>query len=103
MSFCVIRSSGSPGQRTYENVRPSGTILGERAASEPSIVPSVVRIPASSNSATTSTMPDPHTPVTRVPAKPGSSDQESQPTTLTRGSSVSVSIRTRSIAPGAAR
>ena len=35
--------------------------------------------------------------------KPGSSDQRSEPITLNRGSSVSRSMRTRSIAPGAAR
>ena len=52
-------------------------------------------------------IPEPQTPVTPVGAvaseKPGSSDQRSQPITLKRGSSVSRSIRTRSIAPGAAR
>ena len=36
-------------------------------------------------------------------AKPGSSDHSSQPITLKRGSSVARSMRTRSIAPGAAR
>ena len=52
-------------------------------------------------------MPEPQMPVTPVlpvaSAKPGSSDHSSQPITLKRGSSVSRSIRTRSIAPGAAR
>ena len=52
-------------------------------------------------------MPEPQMPVTPVArvasAKPGSSDQSSQPITLKRGSSVSRSMRTRSIAPGAAR
>ena len=52
-------------------------------------------------------MPEPQTPVTPkfavASAKPGSSDQRSQPITLKRGSSVVRSMRTRSIAPGAAR
>ena len=52
-------------------------------------------------------IPEPQTPVTPsdavASAKPGSSDQRSQPITLKRGSSVSRSMRTRSIAPGAAR
>ena len=39
----------------------------------------------------------------RPSAKPGSSDQASAPITRNRGSSVSGSMRTRSIAPGAAR
>ncbi len=55
----------------------------------------------------TSMMPEPHTPVTPVRAvaasKPGSSDHRSLPITLTRGSSVAGSMRTRSMAPGAAR
>ena len=54
-----------------------------------------------------STIPDPQMPVTPTDgmfaAKPGSSDQSSQPITLMRGSSVTGSIRTRSMAPGAAR
>ena len=52
----------------------------------------------------TSMMPDPQTPVMPMAAiassKPGSSDQRSEPMTLKRGSSVSRSMRTRSIAPG---
>jgi len=52
-------------------------------------------------------MPEPQMPVTPVAAvasaKPGSSDHRSQPITLSRGSSVSGSMRTRSMAPGAAR
>ena len=103
MSFWVTVSSGSPSERTYENVRPSGTIRGERAASAPSIVPSVVSTPARWSSAITSMIPEPQTPVTCVPANAGSSDQISLPITRKRGSSVSGSIRTRSIAPGAAR
>ena len=55
----------------------------------------------------TSTMPEPQMPVMPVSAvaaaKPGSSDQSSEPMTRKRGSSVARSIRTRSIAPGAAR
>ena len=45
MSFWVMRSSGS-SQRTYENVRPSGTTRGVRAATAPSIVPSGISTPA---------------------------------------------------------
>ena len=55
----------------------------------------------------TSTMPEPQMPVTpsrrTTLSKPGSSDQRGDPMTRNRGSSVSRSIRTRSIAPGAAR
>ena len=54
-----------------------------------------------------STMPDPHSPETSSPAlasaKPASSDHRSQPITLNRGSAVAGSMRTRSMAPGAAR
>ena len=50
---------------------------------------------------------DPQTPVTPVDevaaSKPGSSDHMSMPITFTRGSNVSGSMRTLSIAPGAAR
>ena len=102
-SYCVITSSGSPRQRTYENVRPSATTRDERSASDPSIVPSVVRIPARWSSAIASMIPEPQTPVTCAAANPGSSDQASVPITRMRGSSVSGSMRTRSIAPGAAR
>ena len=52
-------------------------------------------------------MPEPQMPVTPVAAvaaaKPASSDHRSQPITLTRGSRVAGSMRTRSMAPGAAR
>ena len=52
-------------------------------------------------------MPEPQMPVTPVAAvaaaNPGSSDHRSQPITLKRGSSVATSMRTRSMAPGAAR
>ena len=55
----------------------------------------------------TSTMPEPQMPVMPVSAvassKPGSFDQSSEPMIRNRGSRVSRSIRTRSIAPGAAR
>jgi hypothetical protein len=58
-------------------------------------------------SATASMMPEPQMPVTPVSfvasAKPGSVDQRSEPMTLKRGSFVSGSISTRSMAPGAAR
>ena len=52
-------------------------------------------------------MPEPQMPVTPVgdvaAANPSSSDHRSQPITLNRGSSVATSMRTRSMAPGAAR
>ena len=54
-------------------------------------------------------IPEPQMPVTPVPAaascaaKSGASDQASTPMTRKRGSSVSWSMRTRSMAPGAAR
>jgi hypothetical protein len=52
-------------------------------------------------------MAEPQMPVMPVfsaaSAKPSSSDQGSTPMTLKRGSSVSGSMRTRSMAPGAAR
>ena len=64
-------------------------------------------MPARYISAITSMMPEPQTPVMPLAAiassKPGSSDHRSEPITLKRGSSVSRSMRTRSIAPGAAR
>ena len=64
-------------------------------------------IPARYISAIASMMPEPQMPVTPIgaiaSAKPGSSDQRSQPITLKRGSSVARSMRTRSMAPGAAR
>jgi hypothetical protein len=63
--------------------------------------------PARNSSAITSTIPDPQIPVTPVrrvdAANPVSSDQRDEPMTRKRGSRVTVSIRTRSIAPGAAR
>ena len=73
------------------------------------MTPSALMTPARYSSATTSMIPDPQIPVTPVPAaetaaeNPGSSDQASTPMIRNRGSSVSRSIRTRSIAPGAAR
>ena len=64
-------------------------------------------IPARYISATTSMMPDPQMPVTPVfataSANPGSSDHTSTPITLRRGSSVSGSMRTPSMAPVVAR
>ena len=52
-------------------------------------------------------MPDPHTPVTPVAAtpaaNPGSSLHASHPITCSRGSNVTGSMRTRSIAPAVAR
>ena len=71
------------------------------------MTPSCEMIPARNISAIASMIPEPQTPVTPVvavaSAKPGSSDQKSQPITLKRGSSVARSMRMRSIAPGAAR
>ena len=70
-----------PSWRTYENVRPSATTRGVRAASAPSTIPSGVMTPARNSSAMTSTIPEPQMPVTPVSAvasaKPGSSDQAS--------------------------
>ncbi len=105
MSFCVIAILGPPAPScsTYAKVRPSATTRGDRAAAAPSSTPSAVRIPARYSSATASMIPDPQIPVTVVPAYPGSSDQAGVPITRTRGSRVARSIRTRSIAPGAAR
>ena len=55
----------------------------------------------------TSMIPEPQMPVIPVSvtavANAGSPDQASTPMTLNRGSSVSRSMRTRSMAPGAAR
>ena len=64
-------------------------------------------IPERYSSPITSMIPDPHTPEIPVSmttaSKSGSSDQRSLPITLTRGSSVARSMRTRSIAPIVAR
>src|ERR1700683_5528925 len=64
-------------------------------------------MPARYISAMTSMMPEPHTPVIPSDAvacsNPGSFDHRSEPMTLKRGSSLSRSMGTRSIAPGAAR
>ena len=71
------------------------------------MIPSGVMTPARYSSAMTSTIPLPQMPVTPVAAvasaKPSSSDHSSTPITRNRGSSVALSMRTRSIAPGAAR
>ena len=48
-------------------MRPSGTIRGVRAASDPSITPSAVTTPARNSSATTSMIPEPQMPV--IPAR----------------------------------
>ena len=78
-----------------------------RAWALPAMVPSASRMPARYISASASMIPEPQIPVTPVAAvasaNPSSSDQRSQPMTLTLTSSVSRSMRTRSIAPGAAR
>ncbi len=80
---------------------------GERAASDPSMTPSSVTMPARYSSAMTSMIPEPQMPVTPVSltasAKSGASDQGSTPMTRKRGSRVRRSMRTRSMAPGAAR
>ena len=73
------------------------------------MTPSSVTMPARNISATTSMIPEPQMPVMPGPlpampaAKASSSDQASTPMTRKRGSSVAGSIRTRSMAPGAAR
>ena len=71
------------------------------------MTPSAVTTPARKSCATTSTMPDPQMPLMARPAiasaNPGSSDQSGQPMTRKRGSRVCGSMRTRSMAPGAAR
>ena len=71
------------------------------------MTPSSEMMPDRYISATTSMMAEPQMPVTPVAAaassKPGSSDHLSTPMTRYFGSSVSGSMRTRSIAPGAAR
>ena len=63
--------------------------------------------PARNSSAIASMIPEPQIPVTPVSrvasANPASSDHSVQPITRYRGSSVAGSIRTRSMAPGAAR
>ena len=65
---------------------------GVRAVSAPSITPSCEMMPERNISAIASMMPDPQMPVTPsapvASAKPGSSDQKSEPITLKRGSSV---------------
>ena len=73
-------------------------------ASAPSITPSDVMTPARNISAITSMMPGAaDAGDAGVVGRPGSSDQASAPITRNRGSIVSGSMRTRSIAPGAAR
>jgi len=77
------------------------------AASSPSTTPSAEITPANIISATTSMMPEPQMPVIVIffvsSAKPGSLDHRSEPMILNRGSSVSGSMRTRSMAPTVAR
>ena len=88
-------------------MRSSALMRGVFALIAPSIVPSWVSRPARYISAKASMMPDPQIPVTPVPsivsAKPTSFDHSSLPITRNRGSSVSGSMRRRSMAPGAAR
>ena len=70
-------------------------------------MPSSEITPARNISATTSIMPEPQMPVILSSlvesSKPASVDHSSEPITLNFGSSVSRSIRTRSIAPAVAR
>ena len=88
-------------------MRSSASIRLFCAALLPSITPSIVMIPARYISPSTSMIPDPQMPVTPVfstaASNPSSSDQRSTPITRNFGSSVSLSMRIRSIAPGAAR
>ena len=70
-SFWVMTIRGEPGPpprggRTRTCAR-RGRSRGERAASDPSTIPSVVTMPARNISAMTSTMPDPQMPVTPEP------------------------------------
>ena len=110
MSFCVTATTCPVAWSvwsTYENVRPSATMRGDRAANSPRMTPSRSMIPARNISATTSMMPEPQIPVMPVAATAvanvSSSLQTSAPITLRRGSSVSASMRTPSIAPAVAR
>ncbi len=88
-------------------MRPSGWMRAVRAARPPCTTPSESITPARYISAITSMMPEPQMPVMSrssvAAAKPGSSLHRSQPITLKRASSVSRSMRTRSIAPAVAR
>ena len=88
-------------------MRPSSSIRGVRAANAPSTTPSIEMISAKYISPNTSMMPEPQIPVIPVAltasSNPSSSDHCSTPMTRNRGSNVSLSIRIRSIAPGAAR
>ena len=92
---------------TPESPLVGRTARGLRLAAAPLIVPSGRMMPARYMQAMASMMPEPQMPVT--PCSPtcdsnsGSSDHSSQPITRKRGSSVSGSMRTRSMAPGAAR
>ena len=91
----------------YLKVRPSASILSVRLAKLPSMTPSAVISPVRYISPKASIMPEPQIPVIPVSetasSKPSSSDQISDPITENRGSKVSGLIRSRSIAPGAAR
>ena len=102
-----LPDSGSPRCSRYENMRPEASMRGLRFANEPSMTPSERMIPARYMLAITSMMPEPQIPVTSCSpsslSKPGSSDQRLPPMTLKRGSRVTGSILTRSMAPGAAR
>ena len=92
---------------TYDQVRPSLTIRALSLPGTGPMTPSSSITPDRYISAITSMIPEPQIPLTPtralLSANSGSSDHCSQPMTRKRGSSVSGSIRTRSIAPGAAR
>ena len=97
----VIKHGGA------ERVRDLLRSLQRRAAEHGLLLPSAVNSPARNISPMTSMMPDPQMPVTPLRAATfanlSSSDQALDPMTLKRGSRVSGSMRTRSMAPGAAR
>ena len=102
----VVLSDPDLGLAGVQQIGRCGRRAGRGGcAAVASVVPSLLRMPAR-NIASASMMPEPQIPealVRRVAsAKPGSSDQRSQPITLKRGSRVAGSMRTRSIAPGAA-
>ena len=106
-SFCVTRISGDPARSRNDHVRSLLTTRSETAARAPSMTPSAPITPARYISATASMMPEPQIPVTPTSridsSNPSSSDHRSEPITRRRTASDSLSMRTRSMAPGAAR
>ena len=83
-------------------VRPLYWTRGERAAAASLNRPSAVSTPARKSSAMASMMPLPQIPVAAGASSPGAI-QSGWPMIFQRGSNVAGSMRTRSIAPGAAR